>query len=129
MSRIYPHHYERFEELMKRRQLFWNYIVLDNSYIGSVWLEKETADCLVATLGIFICSGAYRSKGIGEYSVDQAIKAAGSFLEIKKAELRVRVNNERAIRCYQKCGFTESRRFIKNNTISVIQMEKILDEN
>jgi hypothetical protein len=41
MSRIYPYHYEQYAELTQQKLLFWNYIVFNDNYIGSVWLEKK----------------------------------------------------------------------------------------
>lgn len=127
MSRIYPHNYEHYEKLTQQKQLFWNYIVFNNNYVGSAWLEKETSNDITATLGIFICDNFFQGKGIGEYVINHIIINGGAILGVKKVQLRVRESNERAIYCYKKCDFKETNRFINNNEIKVIEMEKQLD--
>jgi RimJ/RimL family protein N-acetyltransferase len=37
--------------------------------------------------------------------INHVISKGSVILGVKKIELRVRENNERAIHCYQKCGF------------------------
>lgn len=112
-SRIYPSE--------NAYGLIWYYIKQDGKYIGSVWLEKIHASDDYATLGIFIAYDKYRNKGLGV----QAIKAIISQAEppdIKEIRLHVRENNHRAIACYHKIGFTDTRRLKKANGISVIEM-------
>ena len=111
-SRIYPS--ETAEKLC------WYHIKYDNNFIGSVWLEKEAGNNF-AVLGIFIADKAYRNKGIGTKAIQQILKNDLPVLGTDKVVLRVRENNTRAIACYSKIGFSETKRYIKNN-ISVIEM-------
>ena len=111
-SRIYPS--ETAEKLC------WYYIKCDNSYIGSVWLEKE-AENDFAVLGIFIADKAYRNKGIGAKAIRQIFKNDLSVIGTDKIILRVRESNKRAVACYKKCGFNEIKKYEKNN-IEVIEM-------
>lgn len=111
-SRIYPS--ETAEKLC------WYHIKCDNKHIGAVWLEKETENDF-AVLGIFIADKAYRNKGIGTKAIRQILKNDLAVLGTDKVILRVRENNKRAIACYNKIGFSETKKYIKNN-ISVIEM-------
>lgn len=111
-SRIYPS--ETAEKLC------WYHIKCDNKHIGAVWLEKETENDF-AVLGIFIADEAYRNKGIGTKAIQQILKNDLSVIGTDKVILRVRENNKRAIACYKKLGFKETRKYIKNG-IEVIEM-------
>lgn len=111
-SRIYPS--ETAEKLC------WYHIKCDNKYIGAVWLEKETENGF-AVLGIFIADKAYRNKGIGTKAIRQILKNDLPVLGTDKVILRVRENNKRAIACYKKIGFKETRKYIKNG-MEVIEM-------
>ncbi len=114
-SRIYPS--ETAEKLC------WYHIKYDNNYIGAVWLEKETENDF-AVLGIFICDKAYRNKGIGTKAISKILKNDLQATGTEKVVLRVRENNKRAVSCYNKIGFKETRKYIKNG-IEVIEMALI----
>ena len=111
-SRIYPS--ENTEVLR------WHHIKQDDKYIGAVWLEKY-ADDNFAVLGIFIADEFYRNKGIGKAAIQQIIKNDLQYMYTNNILLRVREENERAIRCYKSVGFKENRRFRKND-LNVIEM-------
>ena len=111
-SRIYP---SRDAE-----SLCWYHIKAQEKYIGSVWLEKN-ADDDFAVLGIFIADKNFRNKGIGKTAIEKIIHKDLRNMNTKKLLLRVREENERAIRCYKNVGFTENRRYIKND-INVMEM-------
>lgn len=98
----------------------WCYINFNGLYIGSVWLEKFVEDDF-AVLGIFIADEKYRNKGIGLSAVELMLGRIGE-LCVDKVLLRVREENKRAIKCYQKAGFVEIRRYEKNNAIKTIEM-------
>ena len=116
-SRIYPY--------QNASNLIWYYIKQDETYIGSVWLEKKEMDDDYATLGIFIAYNEYRNKGMGFQSIKMIIDEA-KFLNIKEIRLRVRENNTRAIECYHKIGFVDVRKLQKENCISAIEMKYLL---
>lgn len=111
-SRIYPSE--------NADVLHWYHIKTDDKYIGAVWLEKN-ADDDFAVLGIFIADEFYRSKGIGKAAIEQIIRTGLQYMHTNKILLRVREENERAIRCYKSVGFKENRRY-KQDTLSVIEM-------
>ncbi len=111
-SRIYPS--ESVEVLR------WYHIKTDNKYIGATWLEKDANDDF-AVLGVFIADELYRNNGIGKAAIEQIIKTDLQYMHTNKILLRVREENERAIRCYKSVGFKGNRRFRKND-LNVIEM-------
>ena len=125
MSRTRPFNYDEKNQFT----LFWKYIYIQNVPIGALWIEKETEDSQTATLGIFISDEVNLCKGLGTKAIELAITQAKEKINITKIELNVRDSNTRAIRCYEKCGFSESNRFIKNylnEDVTVIVMSRIL---
>lgn len=132
----YIEYYKAFETDLKQYQsriypskdvdfLSWYHIKCDENYIGAVWLERNCNDDF-AVLGIFVVNDKFRNKGIGTEAIKQIIENDLKHLQINKVLLRVREENERAIKCYIKAGFTETQRY-KNNGLNVIEM--IYEEN
>ena len=111
-SRIYP--------IKDTQYLRWYHIKVNNKYIGSIWLEKSLTDDY-AVLGLFIADEEFRNKGIGTKAIDKVIKKDLPYMHTNKILLRVRAENERAIKCYNKVGFTETRRYEKNG-LNVVEM-------
>ena len=111
-SRIYP---SENAEILR-----WYHIKADEKYIGAIWLEKDANDDF-AVLGVFIADELYRNKGIGKSAIEQIIKTDLQNMHTNKILLRVREENERAIKCYKSVGFKENRRYKKDN-LSVIEM-------
>lgn len=111
-SRIYPTNDAQI--------LRWYHIKTDDKYIGAIWLEKVLTDDF-AVLGIFIVDKDFRNKGIGTKAIDKVIKKDLPYMHTNKILLRVRAENERAIKCYNKVGFTENRRYEKDG-LNVVEM-------
>lgn len=111
-SRIYP--------IKDAQYLRWYHIKVENKYIGAIWLEKSSNDDF-AVLGVFIADKDFRNKGIGTRAIREIIKNDLQYMHTNKILLRVRAENERAIKCYNKVGFIESRRYEKNG-LNVIEM-------
>lgn len=111
-SRIYPS--ENAEVLR------WYHIKAGQKYIGAIWLEKNAGEDF-AVLGIFIADDFHRNKGIGKTAIEQIIKTDLQYMHTNKILLRVREENERAIKCYKSVGFMENRRYRKEN-LDVIEM-------
>ena len=111
-SRIYP--------AEDADSLRWYHIKVNKKYIGAIWLEKAK-DVNFAILGIFIINAELRNKGIGTDVIKQIIANDLKQFNTNKVLLRVREENERAIKCYIKAGFTESQRYVKNG-LNVIEM-------
>lgn len=122
LSRIQPYGAEEFEQMAQAGLLLWDYILLDGKPIGSVWLEKGSKDAESAVLGVFIADESCRGKHIGEEAVRLICRDGAEKLGATSIELHVRPRNIRAIRCYRKCGFEETGRFVKPNGVEVIQM-------
>ncbi len=100
--------------------LRWYHIKADGKYIGAIWLEKNANDDF-AVLGVFIADELYRNKGIGKAAIKQIIKTDLQHMHTNIILLRVREENERAIRCYKSVGFKENQRCRKGN-LNVIEM-------
>ena len=111
-SRIYP---SKSAEILS-----WYHIKIRRKYIGAIWLERTKTDNF-AVLGIFIAEKKYRNKGIGRKAIERIILSDLQYFGTKKIVLNVRENNDRAIRCYKKVGFVESKRFERNG-LNVIEM-------
>ena len=111
-SRIYPS--ESVEVLR------WYHMKSDEKYIGAIWLEKNTCEDF-AVLGVLIADVLCRNKGIGKAAIEQIIKTDLQHMHTNKLLLRVREENERAIRCYKSVGFKENRRYRKDN-LNVVEM-------
>lgn len=111
-SRIYP--------IKETQHLRWYHIKTDDKYIGAIWLEKALSDDF-AVLGIFIADKEFRNKGIGTQAISEIIKNDLPYMQTNKILLRVRAENERAIKCYSKVGFIETRRYEKDG-LNVIEM-------
>ncbi len=100
--------------------LRWYHIKADEKYIGAIWLEKNANDDF-AVLGVFIADELYRNNGIGKAAIEQIIKTDLQYMHTNKILLRVREENERAIRCYKAVGFKENRKYRKDQ-LNVIEM-------
>lgn len=111
-SRIYP---SKSAEILS-----WYHIKIRRKYIGAIWLERTKTDNF-AVLDIFIAEKKYRNKGIGRKAIERIILSDLQYFGTKKIVLNVRENNDRAIRCYKKVGFVESKRFERNG-LNVIEM-------
>jgi RimJ/RimL family protein N-acetyltransferase len=120
-SRIHPRCHEDYQQLFEENMLLWYYIVYDDKYIGSVWLEKLLKNDSSATLGIFIYDNKFRGLGIGQKTIKNIIIQGCDSMHFLQIELNVRADNMRAISCYKNCGFIESDKYMKNG-IDVIHM-------
>lgn len=76
----------------------------DNVYLGSCMLFNTNLD--VCWLGIQILNQPYWDKGYGTQTVNSLCQIAKG-LHVSHVWLRVLKTNARAIRCYEKCGFTK----------------------
>lgn len=100
--------------------------------LGSVGIENIDHINRSGTLGIFIGDKDYRSKGYGTEAIRLVLEYGFKYLNLKNINLDVLVCNERAIKCYEKCGFKEYGRrrkckFVNGVYYDVINMD-ILDE-
>lgn len=105
----------------------------EDKLIGTVSLEKVDNINRTATLGIFIGDKEYRSKGYGTEAIRLILDFGFNYMNLNNIDLQVMSFNERAIKCYEKCGFKEYGRrkqsvFINGKYYDKIYME-VLAEN
>lgn len=79
----------------------------DDKLIGTVALNRVDHLRRIASLGIFIGDKESREKGYGTEAVRLILDYGFSYLNLNNIELSCLACNERAYRCYQKCGFKE----------------------
>jgi UDP-4-amino-4,6-dideoxy-N-acetyl-beta-L-altrosamine N-acetyltransferase len=81
-------------------------IETEKTYIGNVGLHDIDWINRKALLGIMIGEKKYLSKGYGTDAITTLLEFAFDTMNLNKISLTVFENNQRAIRCYEKCGFT-----------------------
>jgi RimJ/RimL family protein N-acetyltransferase len=88
-----------------RRRKVWNAVV-DGTVVGhiglsNIWWEYDRK----ATVVRVMVDPDVRSKGLGRQMVTCVLAYAFGELDLHRVELGVWEQNERAIRCYESCGF------------------------
>lgn len=82
----------------------------DQSYIGQIDLHQIDYRNSHATLGIVIGKKNYLGKGYGQEAIELLQQFVFHTLNLHRLELDVYEYNERAYKCYLKCGFVEEGR-------------------
>lgn len=105
----------------------------DDKMIGTVSLEKIDHINRTATLGIFIGDKYFRSKGYGTEAIKLILEYGFKYLNLKNIKLDVMEFNERALKCYKKCGFKEYGRrrqskFVDGKYYDSIEMDILNEE-
>jgi RimJ/RimL family protein N-acetyltransferase len=77
----------------------------DGTYIGNMGLHDLEPENRQAMLGIVIGPKEYWGRGYGPDAIRALLGWAFGYLNLNRVYLRVYAYNERAIRCYEKCGF------------------------
>ena len=122
-----------FEENIDKNYNFF-IVTLDNDkLIGTVGLENYDAINRTATLGIFIGDKEYRSQGYGAEAIKLILDYGFNYLNLNNIKLDLMSFNERALKCYQKCGFKEYGRrrkckFINGKCYDTIEMDILAEE-
>lgn len=93
--------------------------------IGNIGLHQINHINRTATLGIFIGSEDYRSKGYGTEAIKLLLDYGFNYLNLNNIELGLLSCNERALKCYKKCGFKECGRRRKSHFINGKYYDKI----
>jgi RimJ/RimL family protein N-acetyltransferase len=101
MSRFFPKAFENGGD----DNYLWFIIVVNTLDVGTIWVEKEKNNNEVGTLGIFLGVKEKLGLGIGQTAINQIIKISEKEWKLKVIKLNVRKNNQRAIKCYEHCGF------------------------
>jgi RimJ/RimL family protein N-acetyltransferase len=79
----------------------------DDRYLGHIGYEHLDLRQRHTEVGIVIGDPAMLSRGIGTEALDLFLRVCFDELDLHRVGLRVLRSNERAIRCYEKCGFAE----------------------
>ena len=109
-------------------------VTLDNDkLIGTVGLENYDAINRTATLGIFIGDKEYRSQGYGTEAIKLILDYGFNYLNLNNINLFLISSNDRALICYQKCGFKEYGRrrkckFVNGKYYDNIEMDILSEE-
>ena len=88
----------------------WFAIEADGRFIGQCILHNFDRTSMTCELGITIGERDYWSKGYGREAVALLLDYAFRLLNLHKVWLTTNATNERAIRAYQACGFSEEGR-------------------
>ena len=106
----------------------WLVISVADRDVGTVWLEKNAVTDTVADLGIFLGVAEQRGQGIGREAIRQIAEKISPRWGLSSIRLRVRHDNERAIRCYEAAGFSVStimeKKSATGDVICAIEMTK-----
>ena len=111
-----------------------NIVTLDkDKLIGTVGLEHIDHVNMTATLGIFIGDEKEREKGYGTEAINLILDYGFNYLNLNNIKLDLMSFNERALKCYQKCGFKEYGRrrkckFINGKYYDSIEMDILAEE-
>ena len=105
----------------------------DDKLIGTVGLERIDHLHRTATLGIFIGDKDYLSKGYGTEAIRLLLDYGFNYMNLHSVKLHLLSFNERALKCYKKCGFKETgrireNRFINGNYYDTISMDILENE-
>ena len=104
-----------------------------NQMIGTVSLEDINSINRTATLGIFIGDKNFRGNGYGTEAIRLLLDYGFNYMNLNNIKLDVMEFNERAIKCYEKCGFKEYGRrrkasFINGKYYDRIEMDILSEE-
>ena len=79
----------------------------DNELIGTISLENFDLIARSAVLGIFIGSEKHRNNGYGPEAIKLLLEYGFKYLNLHSIRLDLLKINERAHKCYLKCGFKD----------------------
>ena len=122
-----------FEENINKNYNFFIVTLNNDKLIGTVGLEKYDSINRTATLGIFIGEKEYRSQGYGTEAIKLILDYGFNYLNLNNIKLDLMSFNDRALKCYQKCGFKEYGRrrkckFINGKYYDLIEMDILAEE-
>lgn len=109
-------------------------VTLDgDKMIGTVSLENFDYINRTATLGIFIGDENYRNNGYGTEAIRLILEFGFRYKNLQNIKLDLMEFNERALKCYKKCGFKEYGRrrkckFINGKYYDSISMDILAEE-
>ena len=80
----------------------------DNKLIGTIGLEHFNWIARSAVLGIFIGDKDFRNNGYGTEAIKLLLEYGFKYLNLHSIRLDLLAINERAHKCYLKCGFKDT---------------------
>jgi len=80
----------------------------DDKLVGTVGLEHFNWIERSAVLGVFIGDPDYRSNGYGTEAINMLLEYGFKYLNLHSIRLDLLSVNERAHKCYKKCGFKDA---------------------
>ena len=122
-----------FEENNDKNYNFFIITLENDKLIGTIGLENYDSINRTATLGIFIGDKEYRSQGYGTEAIKLILDYGFNYLNLNNIKLDLMSFNNRALKCYQKCGFKEYGRrrkckFINGQYYDCIEMDILQEE-
>ncbi len=122
-----------FEQNLNKDYIFFIVTLENDNLIGTVGLEDYDFVNRTATLGIFIGNKNYRSEGYGTEAIKLILDYGFNYLNLHNIKLDLMSFNERALKCYKKCGFKEygrrrNCRFINGKYYDLIEMDILANE-
>lgn len=114
-------------------RITWIIEALDSVPIGSVSLIAIDELHRRAELGISIGEKTYWGRGYGTDAVRVALRFAFQGLGVRRVGLITDIDNDRGIRCYEKCGFRREgvlrgHRLRHGQPLDMLQMAVLADE-
>ena len=127
---------EEKEHLEKRAINKSVFAIIDSEkdeMIGTVGLHEIDNINRTATLGIFIGNKNYWSKSYGTEAIKLILDFGFNYLNLNNIDLALMEFNQRALKCYEKCGFKEIGRkrkckFINGKYYDSILMDILAEE-
>lgn len=105
---------KEFLEKQRSNSADFAIVTLNNdNIIGTISLENVNSISKAAELGIFIGEKDYLSKGYGAEAIMLVLDYGFNYLNLNSIRLQVLEFNQRAMKCYNKCGFIETGRIRK----------------
>ena len=109
-------------------------VTLDGDKLrGTVSLEHINLSNKDAILGIFIGDKDYRNNGYGTEAIKLILDYGFNYINLHSVRLDVMAFNERAQKCYQKCGFKEygrirQCRYVDGKYYDIVGMDILKEE-
>ena len=97
------------------------------------WGIVRDDDTLFVFITVFIGDKEFRNKGYGTEAIKLILEYGFKYLNLKNIKLDLMEFNERALKCYKKCGFKEYGRrrkckFIDGEYYDTIEMDILKEE-
>lgn len=107
--------------------------LVENKIIGTIGLKDINTINRSAVLGIFIGDKDYLSQGYGTEAIRLILDFGFNYMNLHNIKLELISFNERALKCYKKCGFVETGRtrenvFVNGKYYDTISMDILSNE-